>query len=281
MAVAGNRPRADTTTTKDIALIPINTTLEDLDKLLGYLNKQVGWIETSKAKKSLGEKALDDRKLGAMGALNLIQRDGTNLRLSDIGERFAAGDTVAALREAIMGYDLYRETVEWIHYGQKTEVTAAEVGQYWHKAHDDTVAGANGERLKGGAVLFGRVLEGAELGQLTIGRGGKQTRINVDLASVDSFLHPENHVEHVAEDSELPSIAVKPHPEPTGPMGQEPEAAPMGAPQQLTPTVTANPSVHVNVEIHIAADATAETVREIFKNMARYILDKPVDADEG
>ena len=44
--------------------------------------------------------------------------------------------------------------------------------------------------------------------------------------------------------------------------------------------VSASPSVHVNVEVHIAADAEADTVREIFKNMARYVLNKPVDDDD-
>ncbi|WP_216841505.1 hypothetical protein, partial [Clavibacter michiganensis] len=54
--------------------------------------------------------------------------------------------------------------------------------------------------------------------------------------------------------------------------------------QSLPPAPTVNvstsPSVHVNVEIHIAADATADTVREIFKNMARYVLDKTIDDDD-
>jgi hypothetical protein len=32
------------------------------------------------------------------------------------------------------------------------------------------------------------------------------------------------------------------------------------------------PGVHINIEIHIAADASSETVEEIFKNMRRYVL---------
>lgn len=33
-----------------------------------------------------------------------------------------------------------------------------------------------------------------------------------------------------------------------------------------------SPGINVNVQIHIAADATSETIEEIFKNMRRYVL---------
>jgi hypothetical protein len=36
----------------------------------------------------------------------------------------------------------------------------------------------------------------------------------------------------------------------------------------------ASPALNINIEIHIAADATSETIEEIFKNMARYVLGK-------
>lgn len=40
------------------------------------------------------------------------------------------------------------------------------------------------------------------------------------------------------------------------------------------------PAVQVKVEIQIAADATAETVAEIFKNLRKYVLNNP-DNNEG
>lgn len=50
-------------------------------------------------------------------------------------------------------------------------------------------------------------------------------------------------------------------------------AAPVG--------VSMGPGVHINIEIHIAADATSETVEEIFKNMRRYVLSGDGKADDG
>jgi hypothetical protein len=37
-------------------------------------------------------------------------------------------------------------------------------------------------------------------------------------------------------------------------------------------TVSVGPGVHINIEIHIAADATSDTIEEIFRNMRRYVL---------
>lgn len=45
--------------------------------------------------------------------------------------------------------------------------------------------------------------------------------------------------------------------------------------------MSVGPGIHINIEIHIAADATSETVEGIFKNMRRYVLlklrDRPRD----
>lgn len=45
--------------------------------------------------------------------------------------------------------------------------------------------------------------------------------------------------------------------------------------------VSIGPGVHVNIEIHIAADASSETIEEIFRNMRRYVLspEGPSDSD--
>lgn len=44
--------------------------------------------------------------------------------------------------------------------------------------------------------------------------------------------------------------------------------------------VSVGPGIHINIEIHIAADASSETVEEIFKNMRRYVLNGE-QADDG
>jgi hypothetical protein len=262
-------------------LIPIKTSVEDMRKLLGYMSKQIGWVEQSKVEKALG--AIDDRKVSAMVALGLVQRDGSNLKLPQRGQAFASGDEAGALKDAVREMELYRATIEWMHYQGKSEVTATEIGQYWEASHSDTLGSLKGSTLSAGAVCFGRVAEGAGFGTFTIGRAGKETRLTTNLDAISKFvdgvepdamatnrLEPEQSADSVAANGSDSASAIQP-------TAVTPAAPPM--PPSPIVSVSASPTVHVNVEIHIAADATADTVKEIFRNMARYVLDKPIDDD--
>ena len=110
-----------------------------------------------------------------------------------------------------------------------------------------------------------------------MGRGGKETRISFNLSEVANVVNATSSLETQpagSADSASARIA---------PVGAESIGA-SAAQVSLSPatpavSLSASPNVHVNVEIHIAADATADTVREIFRNMARYVLDKPVHDD--
>lgn len=255
-------------------MIPIKTSVSDIQKVLGYLSRQIGWVESAKAEKALG--SVDDRKLSAMVEFGLVLRDNGNIRSTERGQLFASGQQIDALKQVLRNVELYRATIEWAHYGSRSEVTATEVGQYWEASHADTVGSVRGTTLKDGAVCFGRIVEGAGLGTLTLGRGGKETRISFQMDEVENLVLgvQENQNENTDPTSSEESISTAvideaEDPSLTGNLKKAPQPRP-------SVSVSASPSVHVNVEIHIAADATADTVREIFKNMARYVLDKPV-----
>lgn len=261
-------------------MVPIYTSIEDIQKVLAYMARQVGWVEMAKVEKALG--TIDDRKIGSMVEFGLIQRDGGNIKVSPRGLTFNGGDRPGAMREVLAGMELYRATLEWVHYQAKSEVTAAEIGQYWEGSHADTLGGLKGTTLMAGAVCFGRVVEGAGLGTFTVGRGGKETRVVFKLAEVERAIDGAPAEEALGEepDSQMQEREAAPAPTPQAPV-PTPLVVPASAQPLPQPTVTVatSPNVHVNVEIHIAADATADTVREIFRNMALYVLDKSVDDD--
>lgn len=255
-------------------MIPINTSVEDIQKTLGYLARQVGWVETAKVEKALG--TLDDRKVSAMVEFGLILRDGGNLKATPRGQLFNSGKQTEALREVLNAVELYRATLEWAHYGGKSEVTATEVGQYWESSHADTLGNLSGKTLKHGAVCFGRVVEGAGLGDFTVGRGGKETRITLLTAEIDDLINGASAATSDSQDQSAPNATGGAAPTTEAVATYSPAVSPAQVAHTSPVSVTASPNVHVNVEIHIAADATVDTVREIFKNMARYVLDKPV-----
>jgi len=124
---------------------PIKTTANDLDVLFAYLKTQVGWVPLGKVRKTIEPKHADNRKIEACRYLGLIERDGTNVRLSDRGRTYASGDESAkagAIREALKSVPLYFQTMEWIHHTQKAEPTRTDVGNYWHDKLPDQLDGA-------------------------------------------------------------------------------------------------------------------------------------------
>lgn len=62
-------------------------------------------------------------------------------------------------------------------------------------------------------------------------------------------------------------------------------AAPIAAPQvpvaQGPVAVSLGQGIHINIEIHIAADASSETIEEIFKSMRRYVLTGEGQTEDG
>lgn len=257
-------------------MVPLKTNVNDIQKILGYLARQVGWVEPSALEKALGPQ--DDRKIAAMVEFGLVARDDRNLKATELGLKFNSGDQAEVLREVIKKVNLYSGTLEWVYYGNKSEVTTAEIGQYWESSYQDTIGNLKGTTLKDGAVCFGRIVEGAGLGLFKVGRGGKESRILVKLDEVGQFVNGgdqdrESGKNAKVQDGDSVSNFVEPS------NGSEPLEIPES--QKADVTVTASPNIHVNVEIHIAADATADTVREIFKNMARYVLNRPTKDNIG
>ena len=62
---------------------------------------------------------------------------------------------------------------------------------------------------------------------------------------------------------------------------QSPVVAPLvPTPVAPAPNVAVSSGVNINIEIHIAADASTQTIDDIFRSMRRYVL-KPDDAPEN
>jgi hypothetical protein len=159
----------------------------------------------------------------------------------------AVGDDVAAKREALL----------------KPKVIGEFLRDYDGAAlPPDTIAknvleskGVPADRLEG---VLDLIVEGAKaVGFIREWGNGKRS---VDLAGP------------------LPTIESVETPTPTGAKEQTTMSMPVAAAPAI---VSVTPGVHINIEIHIAADASSETVEEIFKNMRRYVLSGANDDDSS
>lgn len=270
-------------------MIPIKATVEDLDKLLAYLRPTFGWVALSKVKATLDSKTTDNRKLDAAKYIGLINRDGQNIEITDEGRAYASSkddnEKRAIMAKRLASSELYLQTVSWMYHARKSNPTKTDVGEQWHKHHTDLLGGAAGAALGDGVLFFMRVAEAAGLGKfITAGKGRPETYFKDDRAAIEEFAgtyitgegEPAPVASPTAEQKAITATPATPTAAPAG-ANVTPTAAPAPAP---TVTVQTSPAVHINVEIHIAADATAETVAEIFKNMRKYVLNNPAEDGE-
>ena len=160
---------------------------------------------------------------------------------------------------------LYSQTVEWMHYRKQTQPTKIDIANYWHEQHSERTGGAVGDALTDGAVFFLRVAAMAGLGKFVSKGAGRDTHLKGDEGIIATYA------------TGIPAVA---------------ESAGDGTPELAAETTATAPptgkrsggassegnistDVNINVEIHIAADAKPEVIRDIFRNMRRYVLNRP------
>jgi hypothetical protein len=252
---------------------PIKSAIEDIDALTEFLRTQVGWISIEAIKKAIPARHADNRKIEAVRYLGFIERDGANVKLTDDGRNYAGGapaDRVTLLRKSLRSVQLYNDTLTWLHWNKKETVNKADVANYWHDKHENLLGGAAGAALTDAAVFFMRLAGAAGLGKFVSAGVGRETHVQVDRPVLESFVTGETPAEEKPETSQPQGEPEKTAPPPT------PPAAP-----PATPALSLGSGLNVNVEIHIAADAKAATIEEIFKNMRKYLIDQPDTANGG
>lgn len=261
-------------------MIPMKTTIGDLESLLGYLRANVGWVPTSKVKSAL-EKAGDNRKIEAAKWLGLLERDGNNIQISGDGRVWVSSDSPAEkqqiLRKLIGQNPLYSETMEWIHHTKQVDPKKTDIADKWHRNHTELLEGAKNQALGDAVITFMRVAEAAGFGKyIGAGNGRPESYLKTDASSIEEFVKSlQNRDTPDILNSEAVNSGLSRVSSPAIISDNIVEAHSGNIPlKQKDVVVNTSPAVHINVEIHIAADATAETVAEIFKNMRKYVLDK-------
>lgn len=170
--------------------LPIRTTMEDVEALTGYLvTKPIG-ATLAEAKAIVDGSVLDGRKLNAMKAWDLIEENGGRLRLTDRGRR-GAKDKGAALSailmEVIHAIPAYAAIIERAAHKSEFTITAVEVASHWHD-HFKNVASSAEKILNDQAVCFFQLAQGADLGELIVGRKGSPTRFEFSKDAVMAFV---------------------------------------------------------------------------------------------
>jgi predicted nucleotide-binding protein len=182
--------------------LPIRTTVQDIEAVCGYLLTKPTGATLGEAKAVLDSKVLDSRKLTALKFWELIEENGSKMRLSEAGRRLAKDKGVGraeVIKEVVARVQPYAAVVERVVHRNELTMTATEVAAHWHLHFKDEVSDSD-KILNDQAVCFFQLAEAADLGQLTIGRKGQPTRFDFDENTAGAFVHDSGY-ECVGEDS--------------------------------------------------------------------------------
>jgi predicted nucleotide-binding protein len=170
--------------------LPIRTTIQDIEAVTSYLVTKPTGATPAEAKAVLDAKVLDGRKLNALKFWGLIEDGDGKIRLTERGRILAKDKGVRrseVLRTVIEATRPYVAIIERAVHKKEFTIAATEIAAHWHQHFKADVSSAD-KILNDQAVCFFQIAEGADLGQLVVGRKGQPTRFDFDEASARSFV---------------------------------------------------------------------------------------------
>jgi CAP12/Pycsar effector protein, TIR domain len=133
---------------------------------------------------------VDGRKVNGMKFWGLIEDIEGKMKLSELGRALVkdkGARKADILRKVISGVAPYRAVVERAYYRKETVIAASEAAAHWHDNFKSEVSD-NEKILNDQAVCFFQIAQGADLGQLTIGRHSQPTRFEFHEANLAAFI---------------------------------------------------------------------------------------------
>lgn len=235
--------------------LPILTTSDDVKAIVGYLRNKPTGATIAEARAALGGPALDGRKVAAHQFWNIIVKDGERLKLSprgwELARRVKPEGTV--FREVLDSIPAYRSALEWAFHQKLDSVTNVDVAAHWHDHHAEALGTDNENTIKDQAVCFFRLCEGAELGEMVIGRRGQATRFNFNKAELTKYIE--------AGPSEPPWVApATEHPEAPA---AETVSPPAPVSEAKPPRAAATPHQGNELRVFISHGKNTELVEQV------------------
>jgi hypothetical protein len=256
--------------------LPIMTTKEDVDKVIAFLKKKPVGVTVDEAKATIGTKLIDGRKLNAYRTWGLITDKGNKLELTTLGRKYSQASEEGKQElylDIIRDEKIYNLTVEWIQNQGFDQVPASEVASHWYAYFRNEIGTDNEQGLTNQVICFMNIVDAAGLGEYKIGRQGHSTRLEINQGAVQRFIEESHSDKDSSSNDAIPTSVVSPNISPS--TESKPEVPNFGTyppPSYVPPQPS--PSLHIDIQIHIASDATLEQIDQIFASMAKHLYNK-------
>ena len=186
--------------------LPIRTTLDDVNAICGYLVTKPTGATLAEAKAVVDKKFLATRKISALKTWGLLEEADNKIKITDTGRKIIRDSGAyrhEVLREVVRSTGPYSAVVERVVHAGETTIAATDVAAHWHEHFRDEVSESD-DILNDQAICFFQLAQGADLGNMFIGRRGMPTRFEFDTHAAQAFVNGGN----LQENSELVEHAI-------------------------------------------------------------------------
>lgn len=252
--------------------LPTLTSKEDIDAIVTFLKKKPVGIAVDDAKATIAGSLVDPRKLNAYRVWGFITDNTSKLELTALGRRYseATNDEKLEMFVSILRAEkVYQLTLEWLHHKQVDQISTTDVASHWYGNFREILGTESERSITEQVNCFMNIASAAGLGQFVIGRRGQPTRLELDKSRLAKFVEQddESMQDGVLDDVEdsvnaAPNLTAN-----STPVLNNPQGVAMSPNQS-------SPSLHIDIQIHIASDASAEQIDKIFESMAKHLYNK-------
>lgn len=236
--------------------LPLNTTAEDVEAIVGYLKTKATGATRDDAKAALGSAAVDLRKVNALITWGLVAKDGNKFKLTSLGwelSRASEQKKPEFYSRILRALPPYVSAIDWMFHQGFDQVANVALAAHWHEHHPADLGTESEETMKMMGVCFFRLCQAAGIGTLRIGRRGQPTRLEINRENLSQFI-----AESGFETRPIREITEEP---------LEPEAPPVPGEegvQEEVPTPTPTPAVQVTKpRVFISHSKNMEIVEQI------------------
>lgn len=189
--------------------LPMRATVEDIDAICGYLATKPTGATRAEIRAVVDKKHLDTRKMAALKVWGLVDEGSERLKITEKG-REAVRDSGAhrsnVLRDVIRQTNPYVGLIERVVHRQEKTLHATDIAAHWYEHFSGEVSGTESV-LNSQTLCFLHIAQGADLGVLTIGRKGLQTRFDFDTDAVRTFFEDSTGMHETPMESDDKSQA--------------------------------------------------------------------------
>lgn len=123
-----------------------------------------------------------------------VIEDQERLKLTNLGREIAKDSGVHLSKccaKIIQKIPAYMAIIEKAYHGKLESLSATDVASHWHDHFKEASSSQSDKILNDQAVCFFQIVEGADLGEVKIGRRGAPTRAEFNAESILRFIESE------------------------------------------------------------------------------------------